>query len=518
MSKNVFNSVLVRKPQTSTFDLGHSHLLTTQMGILTPSLLLECYPGDKWKISTETFIRFAPLVAPVMHKINVFQHYFFVPNRIIWPNWDKFWTGNDGKPNPPSPPYIRYSGPDFNHTFATSSLGDYYGLPTGTPVNLEEAKISALPFAGYQAIYNEYYRDQNLVAAVPYALTDGVIGNSASVVMTTLRKRAWMHDYFTASLPFAQKGAAVTIPLNAQSYVPVKRHTAAVSPPPTAAWGNTSPASTQTHVSNSPDGGAGIEGQLFVDGSDIVGQSTINDLRRAYRLQEFLEKIARGGSRAVESLLVRFGVRSPDARLDRPEFLGGSIQPVIISEVLQTSETDGTPLASMGGHAISASSGKLIRYTCLEHGYIHGIMSIMPLTTYQQGIHRSWSRRTYLDYMDPTFAHIGEQEVLNKELYVDSVWDSTSLGNNGTFGYVPRYSELRYMNNRVSGEFKGSLAFWTLSRIFSARPALNQTFIECTPRTDIFAVSAANNQNLWCHIHHRILVNRRLPKYGTPTL
>lgn len=259
------------------------------------------------------------------------------------------------------------------------------------------------------------------------------------------------------------------------------------------------------------------EGGLYVDAS--VDAATINDLRRAFRLQEWLEKMARGGSRYIEQILVHFGVKSSDARLQRPEFLGGSKLPVIVSEVLQTAQDissvdDSTPLGTMAGHGLSAGRGNNISYYAEEHGYIFGIMSVTPLTAYQQGLHRHWTRRSYLDYAWPSFAHIGEQEVLNKELYFDSSDDK----NDETFGYVPRYSEYKYMASRVAGDFRENLAFWHLGRIFESRPALNTEFIECNPRKDIFAVQDNDTQSLWSHVYHSIRVTRRLPKYGTPTL
>lgn len=516
MARNIFNTIQVRKPKTSTFDMSHDVKLGMKMGQLTPVSILECIPGDKWNIRTEVMLRMAPMVAPVMHNVTVTTHYFFVPNRLVWSNWEKFITDNNGKGNVPAPPKM----PSISAANAGSgSLADYLGLPIGK--DIPSGTVSAIPFAAYQLVYNEYYRDQNLqgdigkngTADIP--LTDGIQATGSHTDrLLVIRRRAWEHDYFTASLPFAQKGDAVDVPITFDNNVPIVLNRTA-SPGATVPIGSTPDAYVQAQ---NLDGSNDFKLYAYTDGQDSAeGDLTINNLRRAFRLQEWLEKMARGGSRYIEQVLVHFGVRSSDRRLDRPEYLGGNKQPVIISEVLQTSSSDGvTPQGTMAGHGISASTGKNITYFCEEHGYIIGIMSIMPKTAYQQGIPKHFLRTNHLDYAWPTFAHIGEQEVLNKELYFDPT-DSTNGGDNGVFGYVPRYSEYRYQPSRVAGDFRTTLNFWHLGRIFGTRPALNATFIECKPRNDIFAVKT-DIQNVWGHCFHKIRVNRRLPKYGTPTL
>lgn len=503
---NVFQSVQMSKPSSNTFNLSHDVKYSMQMGTLTPVLLQEVLPGDVFNINTETLIRFAPLVAPVMHNISVFTHYFFVPNRIVWENWEDFISPDLSKEVPPAWPILAGNLPRNHSSTRKGSLWDYFGLPTGANDSTGNwPHVSAIPFAAYQAIYSEYYRDQNLITEVDYKLTNGSNGTNG-VDLMALRRRAWMHDYFTAALPFAQKGPAVDLPLAGEAQVYVNRASAAEL------------TTTPTPNVNVPpllaDDVDILGGSLFTDLSD-VSATTINDLRTALRLQEWFEKAARGGSRYVEQLLVHWNVRSSDARLNRPEFLGGTKNPVIISEVLQTSSSDETtPQATMAGHGISASSGKRIRYRAEEHGYIIGIQSIMPNTAYQQGIPRHFSRNSWEDYAWPTFAHLGEQEILNKEIYVNP----TDSLDEDTFGYIPRYSEYRYTPSRVAGEFRDTLAFWHLGRIFSTRPALNKTFIEANPSNRIFAVIEADNHNLWCHSYNKVFVNRKLPKYGTPTL
>lgn len=504
---NSFNSVQVRKPNSNSFDLSHDHKYSMKMGQLVPVFLQEVLPGDSFSIQTETLIRFAPMIAPVMHNVKVFTHYFFVPNRIVYDSWEDFISPDLVKETPPAWPYIDFA----TGGIFVGSLADYFGLPPNVPLD----KVSALPFAAYQAIYSEYYRDQNLIDPIDYKLTPGSNSN-ANDRLTTLRTRAWQHDYFTAALPFAQKGPTVSLPLTNTDDLPVFANLTDSGGYTDEYWATASARGVQVHNELS-DNLDLPTGSLFV--SPNAGAASIADLRLAMRLQEFFEKAARGGSRYIEQLLVHFGVNSSDKRLNRPEFLGGTRSPVIISEVLQTSETQTTPQGEMAGHALSAGSGKRIRYYAEEHGYIIGIQSIMPSTAYQQGIPRHFFRKSWEDYAWPTFAHLGEQPILNKELYV-----AADNLNEDTFGYIPRYSEYRYQPSRVSGDFRSNLAFWHMGRIFNTRPHLNRQFIEAQTsedggiRNDVFAATYSENQNLWCHSFHKSFVRRKLPKYGTPTL
>lgn len=478
-----------------------------KMGQLVPVFLQEVLPGDSFSIQTETLIRFAPLIAPVMHNIRVFTHYFFVPNRIISDTWQDFITPDLSKDTPPAWAYVEFGDP-----IAKGSLADYLGLPTQGVLG----EVSAIPFAVYQAVYSEYYRDQNLVSPVNYKIASGRNNPLYNSDLQFLRTRAWQHDYFTAALPFAQKGPTVTLPLTNDDAMQVYSNYSGSGGNEAQYWDSMPNLNTITSINVESDDPNVLPGQLYVNPND--GAASINDLRLAMRLQEFFEKAARGGSRYIEQLLVHFGVRSSDQRLNRPEFLGGTRNPVIISEVLQTSETANTPQGEMAGHALSAGSGKRIRYYAEEHGYIIGIQSIMPSTAYQQGIPRHFSRKSWEDYAWPTFAHIGEQPILNKELYV-----AEDGLNEDTFGYIPRYSEYRYQPSRVSGDFRDDLAYWHMGRIFDSRPSLNKQFIEAQTtenggiRNDIFAATV-NQDNLWCHSYHNSFVRRKLPKYGTPTL
>ena len=509
MAQNLFNSIQLNKPKKNVFDLTHDVKLSTNMGQLTPILTLECVPGDKFDLSCESLIRFAPMIAPVMHRMDVTMHYFFVPNRILWSNWEKFITEHNSEH---VAPYMAYTNGDY--TAMQKKFMDYIGIPP-VPVGGVSTNVSALPMAAYQCIYNEYYRDQNLQAPVDFKLTDGNNNTDAGdrERLSTLRQRAWEHDYFTASLPFAQKGAAVDIPIgqiNQDAPIFFNQDT---DPNINNAYvGYTGAGPLPTTIDNEIPNGPITGKNLYARTSEIdVDPTTINDLRRAFKLQEWLEKNARGGTRYIENILTHFGVRSSDKRLQRPEYITGVKSPVVVSEVLNTTGQDGgLPQGNMAGHGISVTSGKSGSYYCEEHGYIIGIMSVMPKTAYQQGIPRTFLKTDSLDYFWPTFANIGEQEVAKQELY------AYTANANDTFGYVPRYAEYKYMPSRVAGEFRTSLNYWHLGRIFATEPSLNSDFIECDPTKRIFAVEDPETDVLYCHVLNKIKAVRPMPKYGTP--
>lgn len=508
MKPNLFNSIKLFKPKKNVFDLSHDFKFSGDMGNLIPILVNECVPGDQYTISCEAMVRFAPMLAPIMHRVDVSMHYFFVPNRILWDNWEKFIV--DASDAAPVYPYIAYSDA---FSDASKKFMDYMGVPPnngGVTTN-----INALPFAAYQCIYNEYYRDQNLITPIDYKLIDG---NNTDVKYVTMRKRAWEHDYFTASLPFAQKGNAVDIPIGAiENDVSVyyDRSALGTAPEKMEAFNNLDQSLGKVYVGNQYSQNLQGNSVLFADTSGIdIQPGTINDLRRAMRLQEWLEKNARGGTRYVENILTHFGVRSSDARLQRPEYITGIKSPVVISEVLNTTGVENElPQGNMAGHGIGVASGKYGKYFCEEHGYIIGIMSVMPKTAYQQGIPRTYLKKESLDYYWPSFANIGEQEVQRQEIY------AYTANKEQTFGYVPRYAEYKYMPSRVAGEFRTSLDYWHLGRKFASEPSLNQTFIECDPASTkrIFAVEEGAD-SLYCHIYNKIRAIRPMPKFGTPML
>lgn len=514
---SIFSDIKIPRIGSNHFDLSCDVKMSFQMGKLTPTHIQEVIPGDQFTISTETFLRMAPLAAPVMHKMDVYHHWFYVPNRLLWDGWEKFVTGGQlYDPTTPAFPYIT------NFAVEKSSLGDYMGLPTTDPTPVDE-QINAMPFAAYQMIYNEYYRDQNLEQPIDYKLNDG---NNLPLELLKIRRRAWEHDYFTSALPWAQKGDPVPIPFEGNdvnvTYTrtgtggQVYTHNAAGIGTGGVYTGGASgdTAYLQDHTGKNLD--YDPKGTLKAETSELENSSTINDLRLAIRLQDYLEKAARGGTRLTEWVYEMFGIKSSDARLQRPQFLGGTKQPMVISEVLQTSETADTPQGNMSGHGVSVGDGKRISFRAEEHGFIIGIISVMPKTSYQQGIPKVFLKQDKFDFAIPSFAHLGEQPIVNKEL---KYLPGQSI-NNDTFGYVPRYTEYKFNMARTSGDFRDSLSYWTLTRIFSgiATPTLSEEFIQCDPSTRIFAVEDPTvEDHIYGHLFHRINARRKLPRFADPS-
>lgn len=515
----IYEQIRTEKLKRNAFDLSHDRKFSLNMGELVPIFCEDVVPGDKFQIQTEQLLRMAPMIAPIMHKVDIYIHYFFVPNRILWNNWEDFITGGDDGLSNPTFPYITLD----KATTVEGCIADYFGIPPydGVIDEASDMPVNAMPIAGLAKIWDEYYRDQNLQDKIFVPLEDGS-NNTAYKTMLTGKnlKRAWEHDNFTACLPEPQKGPAVLLPLNGTADLE---------------WNPTGVTTDYDKLRNPITGelitaggvlqgnGAGnFQVDELLAGLDVTGHTkvnlasatatTINDLREAFALQRWLEANARGGSRYIEVIKNHFGVTSSDARLQRPEYLGGGKSNMILSEVLQTSESVETPQGNMAGHGINLGESRPVNQFFEEHGFIIGLMSVMPRTAYQQGLHKKWSKFDKFDYAWQELAHLGEQPTLSGEVMA---WQE-GAERQEVFGYMPIYQEYKAINSSVHGAMRTSLNYWHMGRYFTERPLLNGSFIECVPDKRIFAVTDPEAETLYCHMFHRVKALRPLPYYGTP--
>lgn len=516
----------------SYFNLSHYKNIAMQMGALVPTLCLECVPGDKHTISNKAFIRMAPQVFPTMHNVYVETFYFKVPHRLIWDDFQKFRTG--GVANDDNTPHPISASPDDEAGYLVGSLADYFGLPTG----VRNFGHNILQFRAYNFIYNEFFRDQTLQDEVAISRGNGF----DDVTSKELQFACWQKDKFTSALPFEQRGAPVTVPV-------VSDITGTVSIPAIDGGFKVNGVSADVKTYNAVGqdknlvavGVAGdkpvtvsipAQDDLELDiNSDDFTVTTINDLRLAFQLQRYAEKLARYGARYVEFLLGFFGVVSSDKTLQRPQFLGSATSQVVFSEVLQTSSTDGTsPQGNMAGHGISAQKTSKIKTYCEEDCFIIGISVVRPQTMYMQGIEKQWTRYSRYDYFNPTFVNLGEQPILNREVYAQGnrvLVEGTPSGQEEnpayfvdykTFGFEPRYEEFRRIPNTVHGDFRDNLMDWHMARKFDNLPVLGSEFVKCSPTNRTFAVQTENNQNVYFTIKNEIESLRPLPKRGVPGL
>lgn len=508
---------------------------TARMGQLIPVLTEEVLPGDTYNVQSDMVIRMQALIAPIMHRVDATIHFFFVPTRLLQDDWETYIGG--GKNGTEADSLVAPMINSGETGFATSSLADYLEVPTGVP-NLN---VLAYPFRAYNKIWNEWYRNESVQNEVPVSTAFG----PDTLTNTTILYRCWQNDYFTNALLSAQRGPTVYLPLGMSAPVSVYGTGKALGLTDTlgnynmASGPNTSinaltnffnvdigtMASANTRaISNNRAVGVvtdpNFSGLTGTADLSMATASSVNDVRWSFQVQRFFEKMARGGYRYVELLLTHFGVRSEDARLQRSEYLGGGKAPIVISEVLQTSSTDSTsPQGNMSGHGFSLGRSRGVRKTFTEHGYLLGILSVMPKSSYFQGLPRMYSRKNRFDYAWPVFSHLGEQAIANKELFAqsDSVVDGSGASvNEQTFGFTPRFQEYRSKMSTVHGDFRGSLEYWTLVRDFSSLPTLSDQFVKCQPSDRIFAVK--DEDNLLIDVLHRIQAVRCLPKQGIPGL
>lgn len=531
--RNFFENILVSVPDSNKFDLSFDNRLSLFFGRLTPVLCQEVLPGDKFNISEHHVIKSAPLLAPVMHRVNCHIDYFFVPNRILWSNWEAFISPEDPNASPQHP-YLTVGAEAGQIAVLSNSLLDYLGIPTNSslPDNypVQGEKINAFPVAAYYKIYDDWFRDQNLSEEMFTPLTDGDNTFAYDQKFTDdeylgLKLRSWEKDYFSSALPFAQKGQDVVLPLGTEADI--------VFDPtePTLTTDQFGDASEPGNVRSADITGGQSELRDFTDQGLRVDNSknlkadlttatsaTINELRVAIRLQEFLEKLARAGSRYTETLKSMFGVISSDARLQRSERIGSLHSNVIFTEVEQTSETAETPLGQYAGRAMSVNNGSNLYYRAEEHGFIIGLVSLLPETSYSQGIHKKFLKTDIFDYYNPHFANLGEQAVKNKELFVGATAEDNDL----TFGYQSRFAELKYNSSQCSGSFRnqGDLSFWVLDRFFQEPPQLNQDFVEAKgiPEERIFADTDPTIPKMYMYIRQGLYASRKIPYYSTPEL
>lgn len=510
----------------SLFRRPHTHKTTFDAGYLIPVFLDEVLPGDTFNLNLSCVARLATPIVPIMDNLFMDFHFFFVPNRLLWGNWEKF-MGDRATPEDTTEyliPTMDFDG----QTVQPHSLADYFGLPTDTIGS--DAMVSALPFRAYNMIWNQWYRDQNLQDPVAEDKSDG----PSIITDFKLLQRGKRHDYFTSCLPWPQKGETIDLPLGSQAPVitSATNRTFVSQETPLKLWQAASGAlpSGNKILSVSGTSGAvyndnttsniGITSfapcNLYADLTNATA-ATINGLREAIQLQRLLERDARGGTRYTEILHAHFGVTSPDARLQRAEYLGGGTVPVNIHSVPQTSETATTPMGTMAAYGYASQSGVGFSKAFVEHGYIMGLCSVRADLTYQRGINRMWFRQTKYDFYWPALAHLGEQEVLNKEIFFSDV----KATDEAVFGYQERWAEYRYHPSKITGFLRSShpqsLDVWHLSQDIDTLPGLDADFIVEAPPVDR-VIAVPSEPHFIFDGYFDLKCARPMPIYSVPGL